>query len=552
VTIERFLARCPIAIVIGLAASLPCQGADASDADIAALKRAIEELRAENAKLADRVTTLEGEKTTRESTARSAPVSGAPAAAGAVASPASPQSGVDDLARRVKVLEVSKIAQEDATRAIIRDTVSTLGSKINESVALGGAIELLAERRRDFSGVRQSNLLLNTAELDLEIKANPWAVGNLKIAYEDGSGVQFTDTRGFESGVDRFTVDTASVTIGDVQRFPLFLKFGRTNLAFGSSTGVHRSDVLSIDSPLTTDAFEMKRTAIGIGFGLPTPALTREAPPVVVPPVRPLVLAPLIGALGTRLGYAPPPVRPKPASPVSLPPEPPPFYGILNFYEGNHDGKQRSFFRNVNARLGYRAGGHCGKPYAELSGSNFCPWSLDFNVDYNTSVFDSAFLETEYRRFLDTIGPVRGMASTLKMSLGPWLVVGEWNGATEHAVFEDDAGTIKRIRPSAWQLALGYQFDWNPWVETIGGQGTYVALGYSRSADLAGAIQLVGNAPSRVGSLPRSRWTLTAGEWVLEGLKVQLEYSRIKDYAIGDGGTGATGSGAAMTLTYSW
>jgi hypothetical protein len=167
-------------------------------------------------------------------------------------------------------------------------------------------------------------------------------------------------------------------------------------------------------------------------------------------------------------------------------------------------------------------------------------------------VFDSTFLEAEYRPFLDTFGPVRGMASTLKLSLGPLLLVGEWNGAIRRAVFEDDVGKVFGIKPSAWQVALGYQFDWNPWVETIGGQGTYLALGYSRTSDLAGATQLVGNVPNRVGFLPRSRWTLTAGEWVLDGLKVQLEYSRIKDYAISEGGTGATGSGLQMTLTYSW
>jgi hypothetical protein len=33
---------------------------------------------------------------------------------------------------------------------------------------------------------------------------------------------------------------------------------------------------------------------------------------------------------------------------------------------------------------------------------------------------------------------------------------------------------------------------------------------------------------------------------------VQLEYSRTTDYSISQGGTGVTGSGLQMTLTYSW
>ena len=461
-------------------------------------------------------------------------------------------AGVDDLARRVKELEAARTAQEDATRAIIRESVSTLGSKINESVSLGGAVEVLASRTREFSGVKQSTLKLNTAELDFDVQAGPWAVANMKIGYTDGRSVQFPTTTGFESGVDRFTLDSASITIGDLQRFPLYLRAGRVNLAFGSSTGTHRSDVLSIESPLTTDAFELKRNAIGIGFGFPTPALGRAEAPVVVPPVRPLVLAPVVAAFAAQLGYASPPERPKRPTPISLPPEPPPYYGSLLLYEGPNTGAQRSFRRNVNARLGYRTGGNCGRLYSELRSSDFCPWALDFNVDYNTSVFDSNFLASEYRAFLATIGPVRGVASTMKLSLGPVLLVGEWSGALRRAVFADDAAKQFNIKPSAWQVAFGYQFDWNPWVETIGGKGTYLAFGYSQSRDLAGVTQLINSVPGRVGALPRSRWTLTAGEWVLDGLKVQLEYSRSRDYAVNQGGTGAIGDGVQMTWTYSW
>ena len=533
-----------VALCVAIFAALcaPSQAADSRDADIAAMKRAIDELRSQNNALANRLATLEAEKAAKDAATR--PI-------GTAAQPP-PAADTDDLARRVKELEITKTAQEDATRAIIRDSFSKVGSKINEAVSFGGAVEMLAGRSNDFSGASKSTLQLNTAELDFDIQASPWATLKLKLEYVDGTNLLFPSTRGFDAGVDRFNLDTAEISIGDVQRFPLVLKAGRMNLAFGSSTGVHRSDVLSIESPLTTEAFELRRNAVGVGFGLPTPAPTRAALPVAAPAVRPLVLGPLVGAFGRQLGYAPPPVRIKPPTAVSLPPDPPPFYGSLFFYEGHNVGAQRSFTRNANARLGYRAGGHCGRPYSELRSTDFCPWSLDFNVDYATSVFDSGFFEAEYRPFLDQIGPVRGMASTLKLSLGPLLLVGEWNGAIDRAVFTDDIGTQFRIKPSAWQVSAGYQFDWNPWVESIGGQGTYVSVGYSRSNDLGGATQLIGTERNRVGSLPRSRLTLTAGEWVLEGLKVQLEYSRITDYAITQGGTGASGNGVQMTLTYAW
>lgn len=506
-TYDSLLARSLACALSGWMLSAPCLGADMQDADIAELKRAMAELQDQARVLAD----------------------------------------------RVKELEATKAAQADATRSIIRDTVSTLGSKINQSVALSGAVEMRASRAQDFAGNTSSALRFNTAELDFDIQANPWSSASLVLGFVDGGDVRFPNTQGFDSGVDRITVDTASITVGDLQRFPLYLKTGRMTLGFGSSTGVHRADVLSIENPLTTEAFETRREAIGFGFGLPTPPITRALPAVRVPPVRPLVLAPLVGAVGRGMGYVPLPERPPPLPSVNFAPDPPPFYGDVFFYEGHNVGTQRDFSHNVNGRLGYRTRGHCGMRYSEIRSTDFCPWSLDFSVDYLTSVFDSRFLSTEYRPFLPQLGTVRGMASTLKMSLGPVQLVGEWNGATERAVFLDDAGTPVSILPSAWQVALGYQFDWNPWVESVGAQGTYLSLGYSESRDLAGAIRVLnGTNRSRVGALPYSRWTLTAGEWVQEGLKVQLEYSHTTDYPLQQGGTGARAKELQMTLTYSW
>ena len=520
----------------------PCSGADAGGAEVSELKRAIEELRAQNRALANRLSTLEAQL----------PAAGWTATAATPATPAASAIADETLARRVQELEITRAAKDDATRAIIRDSLAKVGSKVNEAVSMGGAIEMLVGRSRDFSGAAKSTLQLNTAEVDFDIQASPWATANFKIGYTDGSSQKLVNTAGFESAVDRLTVEAASITVGDVQRFPLYLRAGLMNLSFGSSTGTHRADVLSIESPLTTEAFESRRPAIGFGFGLPTPALRRPDLPVIAPPVRPQVLGPLVARLARQLGYSAPPERPKAPTPVSLPPELPPFYGSLLFYEGHNIGAQRSFTRNTNARVGYRAGGHCGRRYSDLSSRDFCPWSMDISLDYNSSVFDGKFLAAEYRPFLDSFGPVRGLASTLKLALGPVSMVSEWNSAIGRAKFTDDAGKLVSIKPSAWQVALGYQFDWNPWIEAIGSQGTYIALGYSQSRDLAGVTRLVNNLPSRVGFLPRMRWTLTAGEWLQEGLKVQVEYSRATDYAIEQGGTGGGASAIQMTLTYAW
>jgi len=149
-------------------------------------------------------------------------------------------------------------------------------------------------------------------------------------------------------------------------------------------------------------------------------------------------------------------------------------------------------------------------------------------------------LQFEYRGFLDQIGFVPGMAAHVKSNFGPVALVVEWNGAITDAEFVDDLGTPFSIRPEAWQVALGYQFDWNPAVEIIGAQGTYFTIGYSESEDLAGVTRLIGGDPGaippvpptpvRVGFVPERRLSVGMGEWVLDGLRVAIEYSHAIDY----------------------
>jgi hypothetical protein len=184
------------------------------------------------------------------------------------------------------------------------------------------------------------------------------------------------------------------------------------------------------------------------------------------------------------------------------------------------------------------------------------PWSIDFDVDYNSSVFDSLFLEFEYRHFLDQIGYVPGMAAHVKSSLGPIALVLEWNGAINDATFTDDLGQAFNIRPGAWQVNFAYQFDWNPSVEFIGAQGTYFVMGYSESQNLAGVTRLIGDpltpTSSRVGFVPKRRLSVGVGEWVLDSLRVAVEYFHAVDYAIAEGGTGNSADGIFMQLTYQW
>ena len=279
-----------------LALCLPSWAMAAGGDDFAKMKRAIKALQAENQALAKRVVTLEAEKSKREEAGpkneRAQEKAEAETQRMRVESkkqerPESPPKVTqkprpdqaaqseraqkkeevatqpvqvdskerDRLEQRVKEMEIAKTAQEDAVRSIIRDSLSKVGSKINESVTLGGSMAVTAGRSKDFSRASNSKFELSTFELDLEVQANEWKSGSFVVEYLNGTDALFPTTSGFQTGVDRINLDTAFVTIGDPQRFPPFLKVGRMILPFGTSTGLLRADVLSIEAPLTIEAF---------------------------------------------------------------------------------------------------------------------------------------------------------------------------------------------------------------------------------------------------------------------------------------------------------
>jgi hypothetical protein len=168
-------------------------------------------------------------------------------------------------------------------------------------------------------------------------------------------------------------------------------------------------------------------------------------------------------------------------------------------------------------------------------------------------VFDSNFLESQYQTFMHQFGQIPGLAVDFKASFGPIALIAEYDVALTKANFIDDAGRPISIAPAAWQVALAYQFDWNPWLEAIGDKGSYVALGYSGSRDLAGVtLTTTAGTQNRVGFVPQSRILVTAGEWVLEGLKISLEYSHDWDYSVAKGGTGRQADGIFLDITYNW
>ena len=94
------------------------------------------------------------------------------------------------------------------------------------------------------------------------------------------------------------------------------------------------------------------------------------------------------------------------------------------------------------------------------------------------------------------------MAASVKASFGPFAFVGEINSATKPARFFDALGILTDIQPMAWQVALAYQFDWNPWVTEIGAQGDFISVVYTGSKDMAGVTNLI-NGATAIGFIPQ-------------------------------------------------
>jgi hypothetical protein len=411
---------------------------------------------------------------------------------------------LEELEKRLEELETARQAHEDATRTIIRQTFSEQGSGINDYVTLGGTIEGLVFWAEDFEGVSESDIVLDTAEIDFEIQVNDWTIASLVFEYDSGEDFLFPTTEGDEEFIDRVNVRQAWVMIGNPLRCPPYMVVGRDVIPFGISTGDPVTDVLSIIDPLTVEVFEMEEDFILFGVAWPTPppppqtdvaAVDRPGafggapsgsgtgtadttPAYNPPPVEPVLFAPIAQALGARLcDYCGcyPPRPPPPWTPWQVDPH---FNAAIFLFNGEtlEDVDDENHIEQLGSTLGYRARGCVGE----------VPVSIDCDVDFNSSVFDSNFLSFEYRRFLDQIGFIPGMAAHVKSSIGPVALIVEWNAALDDATFVDEAidpilglvpGNNVRIRPSAWQVNVAYQFAYVPWLEIIGTEGTYIVIG---------------------------------------------------------------------------
>ncbi len=156
------------------------------------------------------------------------------------------------LAQQVGELE-GKMAETNAKtaeqfKALDKEEEKTDSKKISDFVTLSGLIEVEFAAGDDFAGESFNSFDASTVELGLDIKATDWASGHVLLKYEED---------GDESD---FFVDEATITLGNMEKFPLKLTAGKFYMPFGNF------ETNMIQDPLTLEIGEINDSGAAIGF----------------------------------------------------------------------------------------------------------------------------------------------------------------------------------------------------------------------------------------------------------------------------------------------
>ncbi|MFP3984153.1 MAG: LbtU family siderophore porin [Desulfurivibrionaceae bacterium] len=134
--------------------------------------------------------------------------------------------------------------------------LSALESRISFSglVEFGGAwqeVEKVSGEQEE-----KSDLALTTVELAIGAEVNPWVNLETVLLYEDPT---------FDQEESSLDLDVAALTLGNTERFPLYLSAGKMYVPFGGLM-THLPDDPLIDSPLTLALGETSEKAVLLGL----------------------------------------------------------------------------------------------------------------------------------------------------------------------------------------------------------------------------------------------------------------------------------------------
>lgn len=117
----------------------------------------------------------------------------------------------------------------------------------SDRLSLSGVVEVTGSASKDYSDVGTSDISLATAELSIEGAITELVTASITLLYEDDGGTPLT-------------VDAATVTIGNTEKYPVYLTAGQMGIPFGNFTSNLISD------PLTLDMAETYESTVQLGF----------------------------------------------------------------------------------------------------------------------------------------------------------------------------------------------------------------------------------------------------------------------------------------------
>ena len=181
------------------------------------------------------------------------------------------------LKNRITELEKELAKRDQKIEKISNETVKReeMPGVIEKMKAEGGPLEFLQEHIRlsgllEFGGVlantnmkkgedkSESDLNLTTVELAVQAEVNEWVNAAMILKYEDPTFAAAIE----ESGLN---LDVGVVTIGNPQKFPLFLTAGALYVPFGALL-THFPDSPLVDQPMTLDLGEDREKAVLLAF----------------------------------------------------------------------------------------------------------------------------------------------------------------------------------------------------------------------------------------------------------------------------------------------
>lgn len=280
------------------------------------------------------------------------------------------------------------------------------------NIEIAGLIEVEANYSSPYEGSSESDVTLATFELGIESQVSDWVRAGASLLYEQDE----TDLE----------VDTAWITLANLERTPFFLTAGQIYVPFGA----YETNLVS--DPLTLEIGETRETALQIGFehsGFLGSAYVFNGDSKIKGKDR-------IGSWGANLGFG----QESEGRAWSI------GAGYLNDLG---DSDNLNAFINDN-RVAART------ELLELREEGDDP--VDFSIDPT-----------------DRTG---GWTLNAAATFGPFNLIGEYLSATDHFNADSLSFRERGAKPSAWNIEAGYSFEvfGKETVAAVAYQGTREAL----------------------------------------------------------------------------